>query len=88
MYSKKTYLDISHPLDDLKELPNYFNEFLYNLTPNSIISLLLLSDYLDIPPLNKLICFHLAYLIRNMGSKQRLKYFNICDPMVLQSAEM
>ena len=88
MYSKKSYPDITHPLDDLKALPNYYNEFLYNLTPNSIISLLQLSDYLDIPPLNKLICFHLAYLIRNMGSKQRLKYFNICIPMVLQSAEM
>ena len=89
MYSKKPYPDITHPLDDLKALPNYYNEFLYDLTPNSIISLLLLlSDYLDIPPLNKLICLHLAYLIRDMGSKQRLKYFNISDPMELQSAEM
>ena len=88
MYSRKPYADITHPLDDQMELHNFYNEFLYNLTPNSVISLLLLSDFLDIPPLNKLICFHLAYLIRNMGSKQRLKYFNICDPIVLQSAEM
>ena len=88
MYSKKPYPDITHPINDIKAFPNYYNEFLYSLTPNSNISLLLLSDYLDIPPLNKLICLHLAYLMRDMGSKQRLKYFNICDPMVLQSAEM
>ena len=88
LYSRKPYPDITHPLDDQKELPNFYNEFLYDLTPISVISLLVLSDFLDIPPLNKLICLHLAYLMRDMGSKQRLKYFNISDPMELQSAEM
>ena len=88
LYSRKPYPDITHPLDDQKELPNFYNEVLYNLKPILVILLLVLSDFLDIPPLNKLICFRLAYLIRNMGSEQRLKYFNICDPMLLQSAEM
>jgi hypothetical protein len=87
-YSRKPYRDITHPLDDQKELPNFYNEFLYDLTPISVISLLVLSDFLDIPPLNKLICLHLAYLMRDIGSAQRLKYFNISDPMELQSAEM
>ena len=88
LYSRKPYPDITHPLNDQKELPNFYNEFLYDLKPISVISLLVLSDFLDIPPLNKLICLHLAYLMRDMGSEQRLNYFNISDPMELQSAEM
>ena len=87
-YSRKPYPDITHPLDDQKELPNFYNEFLYDLTPISVILLLVLSDYHHITPLNKLICLHLAYLMRNMGSDQRLNYFNISDPTEMQSAEM
>ena len=88
LYSRKLYPDITHPLDNQKELPKFYNEFLYNLKPISVISLLVLSDFLDIPPLNKLICLHLAYLMRNMGSNQRLNYFNISDPTEMQSVAM
>ena len=87
-YSTNPYRDISHPIDDQKELPNYYNEFLNDMTSNSVISLLLLSDFLAIPSLTKLICLHLAYLLRDMGSEQRLKYFHISDPMELECAEM
>lgn len=88
MYSKKPYRDISHQIDDQKELPNYYNDFLHDLTSNSVISLLLLSNFLIIPSLTKLICLHLAYLLRDMGSEQRLKYFHISDRMELECAEM
>ena len=88
LYSRKPYPDITHPLDNQKELPNFYNEVLDNLKPVSVILLLVLSNFLDIPPLNKLICLHLAYLMRNMGSDQRLNYFNISDPTEMQSAEM
>ena len=87
-YSTSPYRDISHPIDDQKELPKYYNEFLNDMTSNSVIALLLLSDYLDITPLTQLICLHLAYLMRNMGNDQRLNYFNISDPTEMQSAEM
>ena len=87
-YSRKPYANITHPLDNQKELPNFYNEVLHDLKPVSVISLLVLSDYLDIPPLNKLICLHLAYLMRDMGSDQRLNYFNISDPTEMEIAEM
>ena len=88
LYSRKPYRDITHPLDDQKELPNFYNEVLHDLNPVSVISLLVLSDYLLITPLNKLICLHLAYLMRDMENHQRLNYFNIGDPMDMESAEM
>ena len=87
-YSRYPYRDITHPLDNQKELPNFYNKVLDDLDPVSIISLLVLSDYLHITPLNKLICLHLAYLMRNMGSDQRLNYFNISDPTEMEIAEM
>ena len=87
-YSTSPYRDISHPIDDQKELPNYYNDFLHDMTSNSVIALLLLSDFLAIPSLTKLICLHLAYLLRDMGSEQRLKYFHISDPMEMECAEM
>ena len=87
-YSRKPYRDITHPLDNQKELPNFYNQVLDDLKPVSVISLLVLSDWLHIPPLNKLICLHLAHLMKNMGSDQRLNYFNISDPTEMQSAEM
>ena len=88
MYSTKPYRDISHPIDDQKELPNYYNNFLHDMTSNSVIALLLLSDFLAIPSLTKLICLHLAYLMRDMESEQRLKYFHIPDPMEMEYVEM
>ena len=87
-YSTNPYRDISHPIDDQKELPNYYNNFLHDMTSNSVIALLLLSDFLAIPSLTKLICLHLAYLLRDMGSEQRLKYFHIIDPMEMEYVEM
>ena len=87
-YSRNPYPDITHPIDDQKELPNFYNKVLYDLNPVSVISLLVLSDYLHITPLNKLICLHLAYLMRDMGSHQRLNYFNNSDPTEMESAEM
>ena len=88
MYSHKPYCDISHPIDDQKELPNFYNTVLDELNPVSVISLLVLSDYLHITPLNKLICFHLAYLMRDMENNQRLDYFNISDPTEVECADM
>ena len=88
LYSRNPYHDITHPLDDQKELPNFYNEVLDDLNPVSVISLLVLSDYLHITPLNKLICFHLAYLMRDMENNQRLDYFNISDPTEVECAEM
>ena len=87
-YSRNPYRDITHPIDDQKELPNFYNEVLYDLKPVSDILLLVLSNFFDILPLNKLICFYLAYLMRNMGSNQRLNYFNISDPTEVECAEM
>ena len=87
-YSRNPYPDITHPLDDQKELPNFYNEVLHDLNPVSVILLLVLSDYLLITPLNKLICLHLAYLMRDMENHQRLNYFNIGDSMDMESAEM
>ena len=87
-YSRNPYRDITHPIDDQKELPNFYNEVLDDLNPVSVISLLVLSDYLHITPLNKLICFHLAYLMRDMENNQRLDYFNISDPTEVECAEM
>ena len=87
-YITSPYRDISHPIDDQKELPNYYNEFLNDMTSNSVIALLLLSDYLAITPLTELICFHLAYLMRDMESEQRLKYFHITDLMGMEYVEM
>ena len=57
------------------------------MTSNSVIALLLLSDYLVIPPLTKLICLHLAYLMRDMESEQRLKYLHIIDPVEMEYVE-
>ena len=71
-----------------KKLPNYYDEFLNDMTSNSVIALLLLSDYLDITPLTQLICLHLAYLMRDMENEQRLKYFHITDPMEMEYVEM
>ena len=87
-YSRKPYRDITHPLDNQKELPNFYKKVLDDLDPVSIISLLVLSDYLHITPLNKLICFHLAYLMRDMENNQRLDYFNISDPTEVECAKM
>ena len=87
-YSRNPYPDIKHPIDDQKELPNFYNEVLDELNPVSVISLLVLSDYLHITPLNKLICFHLAYLMRDMENYQRLEYFNISDPTEVECADM
>ena len=87
-YSRNPHPDITHPLDDQKELPNFYKKVLDELKPVSVISLLVLSDFLHITPLNKLICLHLAYLMRNMGSNQRLNYFNISDPTEMEIAEM
>ena len=87
-YINNPYSDITHPLDDQKALPNYYNDFLDDLTPNSVISLLQISDYLNILPLLKLICFKLAYLMRDMSCEERLNYFNIHEPTLLQNAEM
>ena len=87
-YSTSPYRDISHPIDDQKKLPNYYNEFLNDMTSNSVIALLLLSDYLEITPLTQLICLHLAYLMRDMESEQRLKYFHITDTMGMEYVEM
>ena len=85
-YINDPYSDITFPLDNQKMLPNYYNDFLDGLTSHSIISLLKLSDFLNIPQLLKLICFKLAYLMRDMSCKRRLDYFNINEPMLLQSA--
>ena len=87
-YSRNPYPDITHPLDDQKELPNFYKEVLDELNPVSVISLLVFSDYLHITPLNKLICFHLAYLMRDMEKNQRLDYFNISDPTEVECADM
>ena len=87
-YSRNPYPDITHPLDDQKELPNFYNEVLDELNPVSVISLLVLSDYLHITPLNKLICFNLAYLMRDMENNQRLEYFNLSDPTEVECADM
>ena len=88
LYSRKPYPDITHPLDNQKELPNFYNEVLDDLNPVLVISLLVLSDYLHITPFNKLICFHLAYLMRDMENYQRLDYFNISDPTEVECADM
>ena len=74
-YINDPYSDITFPLDDQKMLPNYYNDFLDGLTSHSIISLLKLSDFLNIPQLLKLICFKLAYLVREMSCEERLNYF-------------
>ena len=87
-YSRNPFSDIKHPIDDQKELPNFYNKVLDELNPVSVISLLVLSDYLGITPLNKLICFHLAYLMRDLENYQRFEYFNISDPTEVDCADM
>ena len=87
-YINDPYPDITFPLDNQKMLPNYYNDFLDGLTSQSIILLLQLSDFLDIPELLKLICFKLAYLLRDIRYKQRLDLFNINKPIMLESANI
>ena len=87
-YINDPYPDITFPLDNQKMLPNYYNNFLDGLTLQSIILLLQLSDFLDIPELLKLICFKLAYLFRDIRYEQRLDLFNIKKPIMLESANI
>ena len=87
-YINNPYDPISHPLDKVKALPNLYNDFLDDMAPDLIVCLLKLSDCLDIPPLIQLICYKLAYLLRDMSCKERLGYFNISDDKFLEYAEM
>ena len=85
---KEPYHPITHPIDKVKALPNFYNDFLEDLTPDLVVSLLHVSDFLDIPPLTQLICFKLAYLMRDMSYKERIDYFRMNDSVTMEYAEM
>ena len=56
-YKTSLFPDIKNPIDQNKAFPNYYNDILDDLTSGNVIALLRLSDYLDISPLMKFICF-------------------------------
>ena len=85
-YINDPYPDITFPLDNQKMLPNYYNNILDGLTLQSIILLLQLLNFFDIPELLKLICFKLAYLLRDICCEERLDLFYINKHIMLESS--
>ena len=87
-YKQNPFQDINHPIDNYKDLANFYNGIVDDLTSNDVICLLRLSDYLNIPPLLKLIYYKLSYLMRDISYKKRLQYFGLNDEWLSGSAEM
>ena len=67
-YKTYTFSDINNPIDKkIRHFQTIYNDILDNLISDNVIVLLGLSDYLNISPLMKLICFKLSHLIRDIS---------------------
>ena len=74
--------DVKPLLDNYEGFNNFYNTLLDDLSSCDVICFLRLADYLNIPQLLQVICYKVAYLMRDIDPAERLDFFWFEQSMV------
>ena len=87
-YKKNPFKEVKHRLDNYKGFNNFYNTLLDDLCSRDIICFLRLADYLNIPQLLQVICYKVAYLMRDISPAERLQFFALNNQWLTGYADM